>query len=679
MSIKEELIKHQAVLTDSKSSSFWSSLSGTPTLTGQFEGREVQLGVRQVSKYSTEVFFKFKLESALDLPFMVWDYCPLVMNDSSELQRSNVRIEGRRWLTEIVRPQSGNERFFQEQTDEMLRGRLSALSQLARKIETEQFSLEGSIAVFKKNLARDLCIVIGVVGLFVAYFAISFYFTGYKTQGLKNQQHYANPVTSVALGGRGARKIYNDSDIFLKAVVDKTTVYPNEQIILTYDLYTRYDSRYEGFEDEGRFRGFWMERIAPGKDVAREVVQWQGRKFVRATIRTIALFPISSGKQIIHPGSVKASVRKKNNKKMDMLLTVDPVEIMVKDFPLAGKPVSFSGVSSDHLEIDASLGSLQPRTRIMDFVLTFKGNGNLWGLQPSVLNFGSSFSLLKTADHTETFWTGNSVTGRKTFIFTLLSKHPEELSIPPVLFSYFVLSKQTYETLSTKPITIRTKNSGFVADAPELIEDKPGVIILVDVSGSMLAEDFQPGNRLSAAKNAVRKFVDGNKNFKIGISVFAKEVLAVAPLDVPSQELIKNIEGIRVGMGGGEDGTAIGDAVLDSIKELKQYRSRRKIIVLLSDGSNNAGHLDALSAADLAKQEHVVIYAIGLGKQGFVPFPVNDPAFGKRFLQVKVNVDDRTLKESAEITGGKYFKSEDGRQLDLIFKTIGDAVLASNK
>ena len=194
------------------------------------------------------------------------------------------------------------------------------------------------------------------------------------------------------------------------------------------------------------------------------------------------------------------------------------------------------------------------------------------------------------------------------------------------------------------------------------------IMIALDISGSMLAEDFQPENRIFVAKQEAAKFIQGRENDRIGLVVFSKKAFTQCPLTLDYRILIELLSEIRVGMIA--DGTAIGMGIATAVNRLRDSNAKSKVIILITDGENNAGNIDPITAAELAKSFGIKIYAIGVGKGGMVPFPVDDPLFGKRYVQANVEIDETTLKRIADITGGLFFRARDTAALSEIYERI---------
>ena len=184
----------------------------------------------------------------------------------------------------------------------------------------------------------------------------------------------------------------------------------------------------------------------------------------------------------------------------------------------------------------------------------------------------------------------------------------------------------------------------------------------------MLAEDFKPENRLVVAKQEAAKFIAGRENDRIGLVVFARKAYTQCPLTLDYQVLIKLLADVQIGMIA--DGTAIGMGLATSVNRLRDSDAKSKVIILVTDGSNNAGNIDPITAAELAKAFGIKVYTICIGRGGMVPFPVNDPLFGKRYVQANVEIDEMTLKRIADITGGLFFRSRDPQSLTQIYERI---------
>ncbi len=198
------------------------------------------------------------------------------------------------------------------------------------------------------------------------------------------------------------------------------------------------------------------------------------------------------------------------------------------------------------------------------------------------------------------------------------------------------------------------------------------IVLAVDTSSSMLAMDFEMGgkrfNRLDVVKNVVEVFIDKRPNDRIGLVAFSALAYTVCPLTLDHDWLEKNLERVRIGLI--KDGTAIGSAISASLNRLKDSETKEKIIILLTDGRNNAGRISPMAAAEAARALGVRIYTIGAGTKGLAPYPVKD-MFGNTVLRpVKIEIDDALLKNIAKTTDGMYFRATDTESLWDIFTEI---------
>ena len=198
------------------------------------------------------------------------------------------------------------------------------------------------------------------------------------------------------------------------------------------------------------------------------------------------------------------------------------------------------------------------------------------------------------------------------------------------------------------------------------------IILVVDVSTSMLAEDFQLHgqrvNRLAVVKDVVKEFVAGRPNDRIGLIVFAGRPYTQCPLTLDHGWLLSQLERVQIGMV--EDGTAIGTAIATGLNRLRRSHAKSRVMVLLTDGVNNAGTLTPEAATELAKTLGIKIYPIGAGTKGLAPYPARD-LFGRTIYQpVKIEVDDERLTKIAQTTGGLYFRATDTDSLRNIYSQI---------
>ena len=193
------------------------------------------------------------------------------------------------------------------------------------------------------------------------------------------------------------------------------------------------------------------------------------------------------------------------------------------------------------------------------------------------------------------------------------------------------------------------------------------IVMVLDMSSSMRAEDLKP-NRFEAAREVAKDFVDGRISDRIGLVTFAMKSFTVVPPTLDYRLLKQLIDEVEMGVI--EDGTAIGMGIATAINRLKDSETQSKIVILLTDGQNNAGEIDPVTAADLAVTYGIKIYTIGAGTRGTAPYPVQDPIFGRRYQNIQVNIDEEMLTRVADLTGGRYYRATDTEQLIEIYEEI---------
>lgn len=194
------------------------------------------------------------------------------------------------------------------------------------------------------------------------------------------------------------------------------------------------------------------------------------------------------------------------------------------------------------------------------------------------------------------------------------------------------------------------------------------IMLVLDISSSMRAVDFRP-NRLEAAKTVARSFIEGRRNDRIGLIVFAAESFLQCPLTIDYDVLKQLLDQVDI-IEEKYDGTAIGMAIANAVNRLRDSKAKSRVMVFLSDGRNNAGELDPGTAADMAGAFDIKIYTIGAGKRGQAPYPVKYPGGQVQYRMIDVEIDEDVLTRIAETTVGKYFRATDEKSLSTIYKEI---------
>jgi Ca-activated chloride channel family protein len=276
------------------------------------------------------------------------------------------------------------------------------------------------------------------------------------------------------------------------------------------------------------------------------------------------------------------------------------------------------------------------------------------------------------------------------------------LIIPALLVAFHMLSRQR-----TRPATMNHAAAGMIRDLPrswritwrpittalrvlaimlmviglarpQIVQGKETITgegvdisLALDISGSMASLDFEPQNRLEASKDVISDFVSQRPYDKIGMVIFASEAFSQSPLTLDHNMVTRSLDQVQLASDLGiEDGTAIGLGIANAANMLTNSDAESKVVILLTDGVNNAGQIDPLTAAEAAKALGIKIYTIGAGRPGEVPVPVPSMFGGTKISYQESTLDEATLQQVADITGGKYFRAEDTSGLKAIYDEI---------
>jgi Ca-activated chloride channel family protein len=247
------------------------------------------------------------------------------------------------------------------------------------------------------------------------------------------------------------------------------------------------------------------------------------------------------------------------------------------------------------------------------------------------------------------------------------SSEAEQLSYSLGWIRYIRWGINTCYALSMACLVLTLAEPYNTSIDPPKIDYKNGIdiILSIDASGSMLAQDFEP-NRLEVAKRVAKKFVDSRKGDRVGLVVYEGEAYTACPATLDYKLLKEQITAIEPGYL--EPGTAIGSGLGVAVTRLRSDSLPSKVIILLTDGSSNTGP-DPMEAAELAKQKKCKVYTIGVGANGMAPTPVSTP-FGVIYQNLPVEIDEGILKDIAELTNGKYFRAQDEKSLEKIYAEI---------
>ncbi len=250
----------------------------------------------------------------------------------------------------------------------------------------------------------------------------------------------------------------------------------------------------------------------------------------------------------------------------------------------------------------------------------------------------------------------------------------EELvkDLRPTLRIRFVKSLSIFRSIAIALFILALARPQSVLEGTKTVSEGVDIVLALDTSTSMLAEDFKVGsarvNRFDVVKEVVKEFIKKRKDDRIGMVAFAARAYTVCPLTTDYAWLNENLDRVKVGMI--EDATAIGSAIASSVNRLATSKTKSKVVILLTDGVNNAGTISPLVAAEAARALKVKIYTIGVGTKGLVPYPFKD-VYGRTVYQnIPIEIDEDVLKRIADMTGGKYYLASDTETLRKIYDDI---------
>ena len=242
-----------------------------------------------------------------------------------------------------------------------------------------------------------------------------------------------------------------------------------------------------------------------------------------------------------------------------------------------------------------------------------------------------------------------------------------EAQVTPVRWATLVPRTLRGAALAAFVVALARPQTGITTE--NVLTEGIDIVMVLDVSSSMLAEDLEP-NRLEAAKRVGAEFAGGRVNDRIGLVAFAGQAFTQAPLTFDYDVVQSLMDELETGMI--EDGTAVGMGLATAVKRLQASDAQSKVVVLLTDGRSNRGEIGPVTAAQMAQALGIRVYTIGAGSQGTARVPVQDPLGGTRYANMRVDIDEPTLNEVAELTGGRYFRATDTESLQEIYAEIDE-------
>lgn len=469
-------------------------------------------------------------------------------------------------------------------------------------------------------------------------------------------------------------------DFVLTVAPSKTEAYPDEKIMLQYKLAYKQDVAVDGYEDTGRFVKFWSQPIlykGPGS-VKIDIIRLNNQRYASAIFLKKAIFATEPGDHTIDPGEIQVAYSQKTER-LRMVLKSDPITLHIKEFPAEGMPENFTGSTGIYTLSARIQDPNQARSGKILLEVIVKGGGNIRNVQLPTLNLGKDLKLFAAgkAVHTEASWGYETVSGSKTFLFILIPTRKGAIELPTISFSFFNPFTKEYRTLMGLQLTAQVDSLSFKTKSyhdPRAIKDKNAVMVLLDESSTMLARDMLPQDRFTVAKRAINLIALSSKESWIGLKTFDEDVSIARPLSEVDNNLFQTVDHLQVDRS--RDGTAIGNAIYEGMTDLAAINPapKNRYLVLLTDGDNNRGFIDAYAAADLTRKRDIPIYVIGIGKDSMNSLFDKDFASGALITQAKGKSNEEMLRVVADVSGGKYFRVQNEEQLITAVKEIAQII-----
>ena len=451
--------------------------------------------------------------------------------------------------------------------------------------------------------------------------------------------------------------------------VNKTSIYEGEPILISAKIYSH---------SEPKILESYNSYSLDGGSYRSPLSSTNGIKLKRDQINEIDLFSFESDKNILYPigngdRQIDAFSATLNFGDTSFSFTSDFPQITIKPLP-PNSPNGFcNAVGTFTVENQIGTeGFIQGDVFKVKMVIT--GQGNLMSIQRPKLVLPEGFVLYDATDVKEDYsYTNQGAEGSVTFEYAVIPLQHGNFVLPITTLSYFTVESEKYSTVSTEEISlIISENKNFDREAV-LNEIKRknepsemNLYLVMDVSHSMLAKDFKP-NRLEAIKAATKDFIDQSKGDRIGLVFFAGETLSPYSNALDHDKLKREIDQIN-----GDSligGTAIGDGLLKAVKQLEMDSAFSKVIILMTDGTNNSGTASPMLGASLSMSSGIRIYPIGVAGTEDALVPISSP-FGTEYHNMQIEIEEKELIEIAELTGGKYFRALNESDLSSIFTDI---------
>lgn len=509
------------------------------------------------------------------------------------------------------------------------------------------------------------------------------------------KRYYSNTpsievIDTVGIQNTDSTKTFTEKETFLDLTLSKKEVYPQEIVTGTIKIYSKYivnrvlELKLPVFDDFIAYQS--SDSIAVLK---KDTIN--GSFLYSSILYNLLLYPQKSGMLIIDGGKLRCVILKPKKdvdykdpfaiyfgdsyKEIEDTLVIAPQTLLVKPFPKP-EPTDFSHICSSDINLTASINEVTIGTNTpLIYQITLAGHGNLkLASKPSLSLPVGLTEVASSVTSNVTNYTDCTI-GSMTFSYTIIPTKDGHYIIPAYSTSYFDPTLKQYKRVSTQPLKV-TVNKGNEkpfdirhADERQTKDSSISgdVMVVMDVSGTMLAQDFKP-NRIEASIHAVKKFIT-NQSGKVGLVVFSEGSRTICSLTsnlgVVADSLDK-ISTLQLGQG-----TAIGLGIGNAILELKKSTSKEKSIVLLTDGVNNSGSITTLLAAKMAASFGINLYLVGVASKDSTALYPYKTADTTKYASYQIDIDEQMMNNAASQTNGKYFRVTDSASFDTIFREIG--------
>jgi len=440
---------------------------------------------------------------------------------------------------------------------------------------------------------------------------------------------------------------------------DKTEVYPGEQVTITYHLLTRMNPDYLGPYQFGDFGNAWIGRLGPPPQKSElELTFLEGNQFLEFEKDRFAVIPVKPGRLEVKPPSVLLQFNQKESPRNYRLAYDFPaIEVTVKDFPTDEQPESFNGWSGV-FSIGAKVDTTELTTKgIIHYLIHVNGKGNLQELMLPAPNMGLDFTLDAIKSEVVWKWQGSVLTGRKTFNLAMIPRRVGELVMPALEIDYFHIGEEIYKVLKLEKKKIKVDRLALLPmhDSETNLPSDPRLLILLDITKSMLTKDIENKSRLSISKSSLTQWLRNQNLGLVALQTFTTETKTILRFSNEHDATLisESVAAIESEI---ENESTIADMLLEvsNILDHISASGESKTIVLVTDSQDDWSYIGATHVAEKARELDVRVHVIAVAKRMGDLFPTFNAATGKKIEAHSIAVDSAHLEAIARITNGTF-------------------------